>query len=95
MLQFVRSWRKPTNGSVVIEATIGPWFKYPGDAVVADEAVVELETDKVTIDVVDGRSYAPCAHEINPCIDCMRPGSLEVPFGLRQCTASNCTHRLY
>jgi len=41
----------PTLGESVAEATIGQWFKKPGEAVSADEPVVELETDKVTIEV--------------------------------------------
>lgn len=41
----------PTLGESVTEATIGQWFKAPGDAVQADEPLVELETDKVTIEV--------------------------------------------
>jgi 2-oxoglutarate dehydrogenase E2 component (dihydrolipoamide succinyltransferase) len=41
----------PTLGESVTEATIGKWFKRAGDAVAADEPVVELETDKVTIEV--------------------------------------------
>src|ERR1700686_2413830 len=43
--------RVPTLGESVTEATIGKWFKQPGDAVAVDEALVELETDKVTIEV--------------------------------------------
>ena len=43
--------RVPTLGESVTEATIGKWFKRTGDAVAADEPVVELETDKVTIEV--------------------------------------------
>jgi 2-oxoglutarate dehydrogenase E2 component (dihydrolipoamide succinyltransferase) len=43
--------RVPTLGESVTEATIGKWFKQPGDAVAADEPLVELETDKVTIEV--------------------------------------------
>jgi 2-oxoglutarate dehydrogenase E2 component (dihydrolipoamide succinyltransferase) len=43
--------RVPTLGESVTEATIGRWFKHPGDAVAVDEPVVELETDKVTIEV--------------------------------------------
>jgi len=43
--------RVPTLGESVTEATIGRWFKQPGDAVAADEPLVELETDKVTIEV--------------------------------------------
>jgi 2-oxoglutarate dehydrogenase E2 component (dihydrolipoamide succinyltransferase) len=41
----------PTLGESVSEATIAKWFKKPGDAVKADEALVELETDKVTVEV--------------------------------------------
>ena len=43
--------RVPTLGESVTEATIGKWFKKPGDAVKADEPLVELETDKVTVEV--------------------------------------------
>jgi 2-oxoglutarate dehydrogenase E2 component (dihydrolipoamide succinyltransferase) len=41
----------PTLGESVSEATIAKWFKAVGDTVVADEPLVELETDKVTIEV--------------------------------------------
>ncbi|MFG1401492.1 2-oxoglutarate dehydrogenase complex dihydrolipoyllysine-residue succinyltransferase [Xanthobacter sediminis] len=43
--------RVPTLGESVTEATIGKWFKKPGEAVKADEPIVELETDKVTVEV--------------------------------------------
>src|ERR1700736_2351000 len=43
--------RVPTLGESVTEATIGRWFKQPGDAVAVDEPLVELETDKVTVEV--------------------------------------------
>ncbi|ABS65417.1 2-oxoglutarate dehydrogenase, E2 subunit, dihydrolipoamide succinyltransferase [Xanthobacter versatilis] len=43
--------RVPTLGESVTEATIGKWFKKPGDTVKADEPLVELETDKVTVEV--------------------------------------------
>ncbi|MEM7620874.1 MAG: 2-oxoglutarate dehydrogenase complex dihydrolipoyllysine-residue succinyltransferase [Pseudomonadota bacterium] len=43
--------RVPTLGESVTEATVGQWFKKAGEAVNADEPVVELETDKVTIEV--------------------------------------------
>ena len=43
--------RVPTLGESVSEATIGRWFKKPGDPVRADEPLVELETDKVTLEV--------------------------------------------
>ena len=41
----------PTLGESVTEATVGQWFKSEGDAVARDEPLVELETDKVTIEV--------------------------------------------
>ena len=43
--------RVPTLGESVTEATVGQWFKKAGDAVAADEPLVELETDKVTLEV--------------------------------------------
>ncbi|MHB2267574.1 2-oxoglutarate dehydrogenase complex dihydrolipoyllysine-residue succinyltransferase [Aliihoeflea sp. PC F10.4] len=43
--------RVPTLGESVSEATIGKWFKKAGEAIAADEPIVELETDKVTIEV--------------------------------------------
>src|SRR6266705_43331 len=43
--------RVPTLGESVTEATIGRWFKRAGEAVAVDEPLVELETDKVTIEV--------------------------------------------
>jgi len=43
--------RVPALGESVTEATVGKWFKKAGDAVNADEPLVELETDKVTVEV--------------------------------------------
>lgn len=43
--------RVPTLGESVTEATIGRWFKKAGEAVAVDEPLVELETDKVTVEV--------------------------------------------
>jgi 2-oxoglutarate dehydrogenase E2 component (dihydrolipoamide succinyltransferase) len=43
--------RVPTLGESVSEATIGTWFKKAGDTVKVDEPLVELETDKVSIEV--------------------------------------------
>jgi 2-oxoglutarate dehydrogenase E2 component (dihydrolipoamide succinyltransferase) len=43
--------RVPTLGESVTEATVAKWFKKPGDAVKQDEPLVELETDKVTLEV--------------------------------------------
>ncbi|MEO1657135.1 MAG: 2-oxoglutarate dehydrogenase complex dihydrolipoyllysine-residue succinyltransferase [Pseudomonadota bacterium] len=43
--------RVPALGESVTEATIGQWLKKEGDSVSADEPVVELETDKVSVEV--------------------------------------------
>ncbi|MFT8895727.1 MAG: dihydrolipoyl dehydrogenase [Acetobacter sp.] len=41
----------PALGESVTSATVGKWLKQPGDAVAVDEPVVELETDKVSVEV--------------------------------------------
>ena len=41
----------PALGESVTEATVARWAKKPGDAVRKDEILVELETDKVTLEV--------------------------------------------
>jgi 2-oxoglutarate dehydrogenase E2 component (dihydrolipoamide succinyltransferase) len=41
----------PALGESVTEATVGQWFKKAGDAVAEDEPILELETDKVTLEV--------------------------------------------
>jgi dihydrolipoamide dehydrogenase len=51
----------PTLGESVTTATIARWMKSPGDAVAADEPLVELETDKVTVEV-----NAPAAGTLGP-----------------------------
>jgi len=43
--------RVPALGESVTEAIVGKWFKKSGDAVNVDEPLVELETDKVTVEV--------------------------------------------
>ena len=43
--------RVPALGESITEATVGKWFKKAGDSVSADEPLVELETDKVTLEV--------------------------------------------
>jgi 2-oxoglutarate dehydrogenase E2 component (dihydrolipoamide succinyltransferase) len=43
--------RVPTLGESVSEATVGQWLKKPGEAVSMDEPIVELETDKVSVEV--------------------------------------------
>lgn len=41
----------PTLGESIVEATVGAWHKHEGDPVTAGEVLVELETDKVTVEV--------------------------------------------
>ncbi len=41
----------PVLGESVTEATVSQWLKKPGESVTADEPLVELETDKVTVEV--------------------------------------------
>ena len=41
----------PTLGESVTEATVASWLKKEGESVSADEPIVELETDKVTLEV--------------------------------------------
>ena len=41
----------PVLGESITEATVAKWLKKEGDAVAADEAIVELETDKVNLEV--------------------------------------------
>ncbi len=43
--------RVPNMGESVTEATVAKWLKKVGDAVAADEPLVELETDKVAVEV--------------------------------------------
>ena len=58
--------RVPTLGESVTEATIAKWFKKEGDFVKADEPLVELETDKVTVEVpapASGKLERPRRHQ--------------------------------
>ena len=43
--------RVPQMGESVTEGVIAQWLKKPGDSVEADEPVVEVETDKITVEV--------------------------------------------
>jgi len=43
--------RVPTLGESISEATVGQWFRKKGEAIRADEPLVEIETDKVTVEV--------------------------------------------
>lgn len=46
----------PEMGESIIEATVGKWLKQVGEPVSADEPLVELETDKVNVEVVSSQS---------------------------------------
>ena len=46
----------PEMGESIIEATVGKWLKQVGEAVSADEPLVELETDKVNVEVVSSQA---------------------------------------
>ncbi len=67
----------PTLGESVTEATVAKWMKQPGEAVGLDEAVVELETDKVTLEV-----NAPVAGAMG---DISAPEGSEVEVGALLC----------
>src|SRR6185369_11077889 len=43
--------RVPTLGESIVEATVGKWLKQVGDTVAAGETLVDLETDKVNVEV--------------------------------------------
>ena len=48
--------RVPPLGESVVEATVGTWLKQAGEAVEKDEVLVELETDKITVEVAAPRA---------------------------------------
>jgi 2-oxoglutarate dehydrogenase E2 component (dihydrolipoamide succinyltransferase) len=52
----------PPLGESIVEATISRWTKQPGDAVAAGDTLVELETDKVTVEVPALRPGVMGAH---------------------------------
>lgn len=72
--------RVPTLGESVTEATIGKWLKQPGEAVNVDEPLVELETDKVSVEVP-----APAAGAITEILakegETVEVGALIAQFG--------------
>jgi 2-oxoglutarate dehydrogenase E2 component (dihydrolipoamide succinyltransferase) len=57
--------RVPSLGESVTSATIARWLKQPGQAVAADEPLVELETDKVTVEVNAPAAGVMGAFEVN------------------------------
>ncbi|MCW4580499.1 dihydrolipoyl dehydrogenase [Gluconacetobacter entanii] len=54
----------PTLGESVTTATIGKWLKQPGEAVSADDPIVELETDKVSVEVPAPQAGVLGAHKV-------------------------------
>ena len=69
--------RVPALGESVSEATVVTWRKAPGEAVAMDEALVELETDKATLEV-----YAPVAGALT---EIMAPAGSDVAVGALLC----------
>ncbi len=55
----------PTLGESVTTATIARWLKQPGEPVSADEAVIELETDKVSVEVAAPTGGVLGPHEVS------------------------------
>ncbi|MBU6367309.1 MAG: dihydrolipoamide succinyltransferase, partial [Gemmatimonadetes bacterium] len=45
------SIKVPPLGESIVEATVSRWLRQEGDAVAVGDALVELETDKVTVEV--------------------------------------------
>src|ERR1700686_2850812 len=45
------SIKVPPLGESIVEATVSRWLKKEGDAVAAGDTVVELDTDKITVEV--------------------------------------------
>ena len=75
----------PTLGESVTTATIARWLKKAGDSVAADEPLVELETDKVTVEV-----NAPAAGTL---ADIAAPEGTEVSVGALLATLVEGAHR--
>lgn len=68
----------PTLGESVSEASVLRWFKQPGEAIAIDEPLVELETDKVSIEVP-----SPVAGALG---EIAAPDGAEVEVGALLCT---------
>ena len=72
-LMMATEIKVPTLGESVTSATVARWMKQEGEAVAADEPLVELETDKVTVEV-----SAPAAGVLT---SISAPEGSEVPVG--------------
>ena len=57
----------PSLGESVVEATVAKWYKNEGDSVSVDEPLLELETDKVTLEVPSPSNG--CIQKIKPIRD--------------------------
>ena len=57
-------FRVPVLGESIKEATIAKWLKQPGEAVKLDEPLVELETEKVAVEVPSPAAGAMGAHHV-------------------------------
>src|SRR5687768_6270349 len=67
--------RVPPLGESVTEATVASWLKQVGDVVEAGEPLVELETDKVNVDVAAERSGV-LAQIVHAAGDTVHPGDI-------------------
>src|SRR4051794_30107346 len=67
--------RVPPLGESVTEATVASWLKHVGDVVEAGEPLVELETDKVNMDVAAERSGV-LAEIVHAAGDTVHPGDI-------------------
>ncbi len=56
--------RVPVLGESIVEATVAKWLKQPGEAVKADEPLVELETEKVAVEVPAPAAGVMGAHHV-------------------------------
>src|SRR5437764_7541570 len=82
--------RVPTLGESVVEATVGTWLKHEGDAVEAGEPLVQLETDKVNVDVSADAAgvLASIAHREG---ETVHPGDVLATIGAGAATSSVAT----
>ena len=65
----------PSLGESVTEGIVAAWLKQPGEAVSVDDPVMELETDKVTIEVVAPEAGTLASHEVSEG-DTVEPGAI-------------------
>jgi 2-oxoglutarate dehydrogenase E2 component (dihydrolipoamide succinyltransferase) len=77
----------PTLGESVTEATVGQWLKAPGDPVKKDEVLVELETDKVAVEVSATES-GTLSEVVAEAGDTVEIGALLGRLGTGQATAA-------